>query len=117
MSSLDNMQDMLNLMESSFAEQDTATFTQTKHVGDGQVTITASGADMAEIHELLKLAGVHGDAQVIAPNQFEPEPCDVPPQDDCGDCESPVDGMGPAYSVDPDEIQKVLSAKLGAYRQ
>jgi hypothetical protein len=116
MSSLDNMQHMLNLMESSFADQDTATFTQTKHVGNGQVSITASGADMAEIQQLLKLAGVHGDAQVIAPNQFEPEPCDIPPEDDCGDCESPVDNMGASYSVDADAIQKVLSAKLGAFR-
>ena len=113
MSSLDNMQHMLNLMESSFADQDTATFTQTKHVGNGQVSITASGADMAEIQQLLKLAGVHGDAQVIAPNQFEPEPVDVPPED--GEC-CDDDGMGASYSVDADAIQKVLSAKLGAYR-
>lgn len=103
-------------LEDDMLRGDTATFTQTKHVGDGTVSITASGKDLSEIQDLLKLAGVHGDAQVIAPNQFEPEPCDIPPDDDGeAGCEHP-DVMGMGYSVDKDAIQKVLSAKLGAFR-
>jgi hypothetical protein len=66
-------------------DQTTATFSQTKHLGDAQVTVSANAKNMADLHRVLELAGVsldsmpvtaepEADVQVVEP-ESEPSAC------------------------------------------
>lgn len=92
---------------------ETATFTQTKTMGDGKsVNVTATGRNMDDIHELLHLAGLdpssHAPEEVPAEVDVQVVPDETPVQDY-------MDDNDPAMLRN--EIKKRLESSWNEYRK
>lgn len=80
-----------------------ANFSQTKTVGDKSITITATGKDMNDIHDMLQLAGLEGHD---APVQVDEPACDM------GDSEPDVVFTVPDQEKDQQELKDSIKNRL-----
>ena len=129
------MREYIALMESYFAgpevmpgavenqESETASYTKTKKTDKGSVTVTANADSMADLHDVLKLAGItlpkQDDPQ--EPQQDEPkaEVCPNCGKEEC-ECDSKCGCDEPqdvSYSTDKAVLTNVIRDKLLNYLQ
>ena len=106
-------------------------FSQTKSMGDATVTVSANAKDMAELHKVLKLAGIEvdpghedGEAVEVVPvpdSEGEPCPqcgsvdCTCPPGEcDCSSQEEPehTNPLNHRYTTDKEALMGMLKDRL-----
>ena len=98
-------------------ETTTVSFNQSKQMGDATLNINASAKDMAELHRILKLAGIDYDSnsEEQEPEQdvavaIAPQDAEAPAEAPCGcEDEEPADVK---YSTDKQTLINVLRDKL-----
>lgn len=108
--------------ESSDSER--LTYSSTKKVGNGSITINANADSMDELHKLLALAGIGKKPEEQNPVHSEPEaqPEEEPEADDCG-CSGEDDSVSepsvmvtkfdnPGYITNKEKLIDIIRSKL-----
>lgn len=109
---------MDNSWSSMGVPQDTsATYTQTTQDGDRNVTITASGKDMQDIHDMLHLAGLEPMDNTYVPDEVEPASVEVDmmdPDSRTTNSDEYIDtlDLDPSYTTDKEKILSSFRKKM-----
>lgn len=95
-------------MPSQDEETETATYSKTKRTDKGSVTISANAQSMADLHDVLKLAGITLPKQDEPEQPEQPEP-EMPEEEPCSAC---ADDQEVSYSTDKQVLVNYLRDKL-----
>lgn len=121
---LQETRQLAGLSESAYAgtvptePEERVNFSQTKRVGDSTVTVSADAQNMAELHQVLKMAGIDvedgSDPAIVPTEQPEVDVLDIEPQAAASASPDTADyGCDDvSYSTDKDQIADYLRQQL-----
>lgn len=101
------------------ADSERLTYSSTKKVGNGSITINANADSMEELHKLLALAGINKSPETQEPVHAEPEV--EPDTDSCSVCGDDEEGEpnvvvtkldSPSYTTDKEKLIDIIRSRL-----